>query len=263
MNRPIIELCHVSYRYDRVWALSAIDLTIQAGDYVGLIGPNGAGKTTLLKLILGLLTPTQGEVRVFDQPALRLPRRERGRIGYVRQQAWDIDPGFPGTVYEVAQTALYTQTGLGSWPGAMPRSRLEHALRQVGLWDRRHMPIRELSIGQQQRLYLARALACEPQLLLLDEPASAVDAQTQSQFYELIAQLNQNQGISIVLISHDLESVVEQVKTLVCINRVLLYCGPVDEGLHQLASDSRATGVMRLKHEHHWSPAPPATKGAD
>lgn len=262
MNRPIIELRHVSYRYDRVWALTDVQLEIPAGEYVGLIGPNGAGKTTLLKLVLGLLTPTQGEVRVFDQPTLRLPRRDRGRIGYVRQQAWDIDPGFPGTVYEVAQTALYAETGLGSWPKAVQRSRLEHALRGVGLWDRRHMPIRELSIGQQQRLYLARALACEPQLLLLDEPASAVDAQTQSQFYELIAQLNQNQGITIVLISHDLESVVEQVKTLICINRALLYHGPVNEGLHQLASDSRAAGVMHLRHEHHWSSVPPATRGA-
>ncbi len=229
MSEPLVLLDSVSFRYESQWALSGVSFKIEAGEYVGLIGPNGGGKTTTLKLILGLLKPTEGEVRVFGRPAARLSRRERGQIGFVRQRAWDMDPSFPGTVHEVAQTALYAQAGLAKPLRLEDHARVNKALEQAGLWERRHALVRELSIGQQQRLYLARALACQPKLLLLDEPTSAVDSEAQRQFYDLIATLHQEQKLTVILVSHDLNSVAEQVESLAIIRHTLIYRGPVEE----------------------------------
>lgn len=238
MTQPVVEFQNVSFRYDGPRVLSEIDFSIPAGAYSGLIGPNGGGKTTTLKLALGLLKPTEGEVRVFGKPASRLNRLERSRIGYVRQRAWDMDGSFPGTVHEVAQTALYARVGIGRWLNKEHRNRIAAALAEVGLWDKRKALVRELSGGQQQRLYLARALACDPQLLLLDEPTSAVDAKAQAQFYQLIKKLQQEHHMAIVLVSHDLTTVADEVQHLVCINRTLEYEGPTEEGRHFLQANS-------------------------
>ncbi|MBI3962236.1 MAG: ATP-binding cassette domain-containing protein, partial [Deinococcus sp.] len=209
--------------------------------------------TTLLKLILGLLVPTQGEVRLFGKLAHQLNRQERSQIGYVRQRAWDIDPSFPGTVYEAAQTALYAQAGLGRWLDRAQRAQVDQALEQVGLWPLRHALVRELSVGQQQRLYLARALSCQPQLLLLDEPTSAVDIDAQRQFYDLITHLNRQHGVTVILVSHDLDSIAAQAQTLLCLNHDLLYYGPVEAGLSREASELGFRGTQPLLHRHPWS----------
>jgi len=235
MSQPVVELREVSFRYETRWAISNINLEITQGEYVGLIGPNGGGKTTTLKLILGLLKATEGEVRVFDRPALRLSRRERSQIGFVRQRAWEMDPSFPGTLLEVAGTALFAQVGFGRRLSSEQKARIQETLEQVELWEKRNELVRELSAGQQQRLYLARALACQPKLLLLDEPTSAVDAKTQSEFFKLIADLHKERDLTIILVSHDLGAVAEQVESLAVINQNLVYRGPVADADELLA----------------------------
>jgi len=243
MGRQIVEFRNVSFRYNGSEVLSGIHFTVPTASYTGLIGPNGGGKTTTLKLALGLLQPTEGEVRVFGKPASRLSRLERSRIGYVRQRAGEMDGGFPGTIDEVAQTALYARVGIGRWLTKAHRRRVARALEEVGLWRIRKSLVRELSGGQQQRLYLARALACDPQLLLLDEPTSAVDAKAQEQFYKLVRQLHRDHGMAIVLVSHDLITVSDQVDQLVCVNRTLQYQGPVAQGRHLLQAGSTLMGA--------------------
>jgi zinc transport system ATP-binding protein len=235
MTSPVVELQEVSHRFDARWAISDIDLEISEGEYVGLVGPNGGGKTTTLKLILGLLKQTKGEVRVFGKPALRLSRSEKSHIGFVRQKAWDMDPSFPGTVMEVAGTALYPKIGYGRRLKREQKRLIGESLEQVGISHLQNNFVRSLSTGQQQRLYLARALSCEPKLLLLDEPTSAVDAKTQSEFFELISNLRKERVITIVLVSHDLEAVAAQVESLAIINQDLVFRGSVEEGEHYLA----------------------------
>lgn len=234
MTSPVVEMKEVSHRFDARWAISDINILIEEGEYVGLVGPNGGGKTTSLKLILGLLKQTQGEVRVFGKPALRLSRIEKSQIGFVRQKAWDMDPSFPGTVMEVAGTALYPKIGFGRRLSAQQRKFIGESLELVGIGHLQNSLVRELSTGQQQRLYLARALSCEPRLLLLDEPTSAVDAKTQSEFFQLISNLRKEKEITIVLVSHDLETVAREVESLAIINQKLIFRGSVQEGQHHL-----------------------------
>ena len=242
MQSPVVELSNISHRFDARWAISDINIEILRGEYVGLVGPNGGGKTTSLKLILGLLKQTEGEVRVFGKPALRLSRSEKSQIGFVRQKAWDMDPSFPGTVMEVAGTALYPKIGFGRRLSGSQRDLIGKSLEQVGIGHLSHSLVRELSTGQQQRLYLARALACEPKLLLLDEPTSAVDAKTQKEFFKLIADLRDEREITIILVSHDLETVAREVESLAIINQELIFRGSVEEGQHYLANQFSISG---------------------
>ncbi len=197
--------------------LKDIDLEIMPGDFLALIGPNGGGKTTLLKVILGLIRPMSGTVRVFG----RSPGDETGRIGYVPQMI----PGatFPVTVMEVA---LMGRLGLrGMWRRYTPADRLAaiHNLHLLGVADLAAEPMDNLSGGQRQRVLIARALAGEPDLLLLDEPAASVDQKTQESFFNLLALLNKK--LTIVLVTHDVGAVSSYVRTIACINRVLVSHG--------------------------------------
>lgn len=210
--RPIVELRDVYFRYDgsREWTLEEVTLELEAGKAVGLVGPNGGGKTTLLKLIAGLLRPQRGEVLLFGREAWRLGRRGRGRLGYVPQRPWPLDPAFPGTAWEVLRASL----------GGVPPERLEAALRAVGLWEQRHRPLRELSVGQQQRLALARALARTPDLLLLDEPTSALDPAAREDFFRVLGELRRvRPDLAVVLVSHDLERGIEWVDRWLRVHR--------------------------------------------
>jgi zinc transport system ATP-binding protein len=180
------------------------------------MGPNGGGKTTLLKLILGLFHPQRGEVRVFGTA----PQKARGLVGYVPQHSrFDFD--FPVSVEEVVLMGRYRHSGLFRKYDSLDREMTRETLRTVGMWELRHRQIGRLSRGQQQRVLLARALASEPRLLILDEPTSSVDARMQTGFYELLGQLKHK--MAIVLVSHDVGAVSVYVDKIACLNRRLFY----------------------------------------
>ncbi|RJQ76816.1 MAG: ABC transporter ATP-binding protein [Desulfobacteraceae bacterium] len=216
MTDPIIESRRVWFAYNGDTVLEEINLQIARGDFVAVIGPNGGGKTTLLKVLLGLLEPSQGTVRVCGRP----PREVSHRIGYVPQSS-TIDLTFPITVLDVVLMG-----GLmpgAKWPRASraQRSLALKVLSQTGVADLAARRFGDISGGQRQRVFIARALASEPQILFLDEPTAGIDAQGQIELYCLLEQLNAE--MTIVMVSHDLLALSTHVKSVACVNRQLYY----------------------------------------
>jgi len=216
-NRPeVITVRRLWAGYDRDQVLEDIDLTVYEGDFVGLIGPNGGGKTTLLKVLLGLLPPTRGEVRILGQSV----REGRRMIGYVPQLV-EFDREFPISVWDVARMGRLGSRRLLRRYTAEDDAVVADALRQVELYDLRDRRIGELSGGQRQRAYIARALVAQPRILLLDEPTSSVDPQVSTGIFEVLRRINEH--VTILLISHDISAISSYVKTVGCLNRRLFY----------------------------------------
>jgi ABC-type Mn2+/Zn2+ transport system ATPase subunit len=224
MSQPqtIIELDHVTVTFQDLLALDDVSLSVTAGNFLAIIGPNGAGKTTLLQVILGLVRPAGGSVKIFGRSPADLAG-ERSRIGYV-PQIMSVDLNFPVSVGEVVLMGRYGRIGLFRRPNATDRAAALRAMKRVGISDLADRPIRRLSGGQRQRAFLARALANEPDLLLLDEPTTGVDAASSESLYELLRVLHAD-GITMLVVSHDVGVVASYVEGVVCINRRLVAHG--------------------------------------
>ncbi|MGI5819472.1 MAG: metal ABC transporter ATP-binding protein [Armatimonadota bacterium] len=212
MTTPAVQITGVNFSYDVEPVLLGVNVTVPHLDLAAIVGPNGGGKTTLLKLMLGLLEPDCGEVRVFGEP----PREVTRRLGYV-PQGFSYDRRLPITALDVAMMGrLGAERAFGPWAGDA-RARARTALETVGvaeLADRRFV---DASAGQQQRVLIARALTTDPEMLMLDEPTSSLDVGAEREIYELLQQLNEQ--ITIVLVTHDLGFVSNVVKSVLCVNR--------------------------------------------
>ena len=200
--------------------LESINLELFAGDFLGIIGPNGGGKSTLLKAILGLINPDRGKIDVFGLP----PAKARSRIGYVPQKTV-FDRSFPVKAQEVVLMGRYSRVGLLHRYGKEDRHFAMEALKAVGMEDRAEREIGELSGGEQQRVFVARSLVSDPDLLLLDEPTAGIDSAQQTEFYELLSHLNCHLGKAIIMVSHDLTAVSTYVSKIACLNQRLYYHG--------------------------------------
>lgn len=220
-HTPIVELQNLHFSYGEHETLSHIDLVVQRGDYLGIIGPNGAGKTTLLKLILGLLRPTSGTVFLFGKEQSTFTERER--LGYVPQKTSLFDANFPATVLEVVLMGRYAKRRLFHMATKEDRDNAKLALERVGMWEHRNRLIGNLSGGQQQRVFIARALATGPEVILLDEPTVGIDHRSQEDFYSLLRELHQKEGLTIILISHDVGVIAQEVSRLAYIDNTLSY----------------------------------------
>lgn len=210
-----VEIRGVDVRFGGTAALESIDLTVAEGDFLGIIGPNAGGKTTLLKVMLGLIEPDRGEVRIFGRP----PREARGVIGYVPQYA-RFDADFP---ISVAETVAMGRLGPGTRPSTSARDSevVRQALETVELSDVAGVRVGRLSGGQLQRALIARALTSEPKILLLDEPTASLDTQIGRSVYDLLDRLSDE--IPIVLVSHDVGVISRTVRTIACLNVRLHY----------------------------------------
>lgn len=215
----LVEVKNLYAGYNDETVLKDIHLTLEKNDFLGLIGPNGGGKTTLLKVILGLLEPKQGMVRVMGKS----PKKGRSNIGYVPQFAV-FDTDFPISVHDVVRMGRLNKGRLFRPYNSEDDAIVEERLDWVDLLELKDRPLRELSGGQRQRVYIARALATDPELLLLDEPTISVDFESRTHIYELLNKINQH-GVTILLVSHDLNVISSYVKTIGCLNRTLHYHG--------------------------------------
>jgi zinc transport system ATP-binding protein len=210
-----VSLHDVSFAYDVQPVLQDVNLEVRAGEFMAVLGPNGGGKTTLLKLILGLLTPDKGVVRVFGQE----PSQARGRVGYVPQHAV-IQPDFPITVREVVLLGQRTGPRPGFLYGRKARDLANQALERVDMLHLAERRMDQLSGGQRQRALVARALVGSPQLLVFDEPTANIDPQGKLCLYELLDSLRKD--ITIILVSHDLIVASVQVTAVAAVNRRLV-----------------------------------------
>lgn len=213
---PAIDIRDVRFSYNGRPVLKEVTLTLDRGEFTALIGPNGGGKTTLLKLMLGLLKPDAGDIRILGEK----PRAAAGRIGYVPQET-GANKSFPISVMDVVLMGGMKPGDGRRWYSRSDRAAAERALDQVDMGDFRRCRIGELSGGQRQRVFMARALISEPEVLLLDEPTSSVDAVHQTQFYDLLKKLNDT--MTILLVNHDLMVISTYVKSVACVNRYIHY----------------------------------------
>ncbi|HNT72493.1 MAG: ABC transporter ATP-binding protein [Methanothrix sp.] len=237
-------------RLDGRTVLEEVFLEVEEGDFLGLIGPNGGGKTTLLKAILGLIKPSRGRVLVFGMK----PEAARTRVGYLPQKSL-FDQKFPVSSVEVVMMGRYGRKGLFGRYCAEDKDAALAALAAVGMEEQADREIGALSGGQQQRIFVARALVSEPDLLLLDEPATGIDSSRQREFYELLRDLNED--MTIIMVSHDISAVSTYVKKIACVNRKLYYHGSKElfaeeiEEAYQCPVEMIAHGIPhRVLREH-------------
>ena len=245
----LIVLRDVSFRYDGTPVLVDIDLTIREGDFLAIIGPNGSGKTTLVKVILGLLEPSSGSVEAFGKPLGEFS--DWRKIGYVPQKATHIDPFFPASVEEVVGMALLSNRKPRARSRREGRGEIIRALDEVGMADYGKWAIGRLSGGQQQRVFIARALVTSPKILFLDEPTTGVDAETQASFYDMLDRLNSREGLTIVLVTHDIGIVNKHVTSVACLNQRLAYHGSHEDFCRSgVFRDMVSRGDHLISHEH-------------
>lgn len=241
-DAPAILITDLWFSYDGHPVLKDVNLSIPQGDFVSIVGPNGGGKTTLLKLILGLLRPSRGEVQVFGLN----PEKARPRIGYMPQHL-QLDPQFPATVMDVALMGRLSNGRAFGPYSKKDKEAVVTALEQVGLRDMRKKWFASISGGERQRLFIARALASEPDLLLLDEPTANLDAAMEGGLYELLQSLNKT--LTVVMVSHDLGFVSSVVKSVICV-KCQVASHPTSELTAEIIDAMYGSPMRIVRHDH-------------
>ena len=234
----VIEAEGVCFAYGSDPVLDQVSLRVGAGEFVALVGPNGSGKSTLVRILVGLLRADLGAVHVFGEDPRRLT--SRARLGYVPQRP-QIAGALPATVAEIVAAGRLARRGWWRRPRREDREAVDAAIETVALTELRDRPIGELSGGQQQRVLIAKALSAEPELLLLDEPVAGVDAESQRLFRDALVHVVRERGGAVVLVSHELGAVADDLDRVVVLKRKVLFDGP--------PGDLAATGVSLGIHQ--------------
>lgn len=251
MKKPIIKLENIHFSYENRPALIDVNLTIEEGMFLGLVGPNGGGKTTLIKIILGLLQPQKGNVFLLDKPIDSF--KDWNRIGYVSQKANTFNRGFPATVFEVVAMGLTAKLGYFKLFNKNHKERVLEAIRQVDMERYAYENIGNLSGGQQQRIFIARALVSDPKLLILDEPTVGIDFQNVERFYDLLHRLNEEENITLLLVTHDTGALTKHATEIACLNQTLHFHGEACDytGLtEEQLSEIYGHPVQLIVHDH-------------
>lgn len=217
MTKPIIEANNIYFGYEGRNILEDASLQIYAGDFMAIVGPNGSGKSTLMKICTGLIKPRQGNVILFGKEISRF--KEWGKIGYIPQRATSFNQGFPATVEEVVKSNLYSRIGLMGKVTKQHMEKVHEVLELVGMLDYKDRLVGRLSGGQQQRVFIAKALVSSPEILFMDEPTTGIDANSEKDFYALMADLNKDKNITIVMVTHDVGAVSKNVSRTICLSR--------------------------------------------
>ena len=244
----IAEIDRLSYAYSGNLVLDNISFTIDEGDILGIIGPNGAGKTTLFSCMLGLLDDYTGTIKILGEDIKKKNDKVFKSIGYIPQKK-TIEQNFPATVEEIVSLGITTI-------GKTSKEKIALALETVGLLAQKDSRVGELSGGQQQRVLIAKAMVNNPKLLILDEPVTGIDLEMQNRFYSLLKKLNQENKITIIWASHDLDAVNRFATSVACINRSMFFHGKAYEffenpDLLKAYSESSMQAHMHLHNHTH------------
>ncbi len=223
----VLEIKNLSFAYGTSEILSGVSFQVDKGNYIALAGPNGAGKTTLIKTILGLIGKPHGAVKIFGNDFENFT--DWKKIGYLPQRVNAFNPLFPATVKEVVGLGLLSKKSYPKKFTKKDEEKIKEMLSLMAISNLQDTPVAELSGGQQQRVFLARALASDPELLILDEPSTALDPQTRQHFFELVEKLNKEKGVTIILITHDTSQVGNYANKLLYLDRKVIFYGPFGE----------------------------------
>jgi zinc transport system ATP-binding protein len=221
--KSVIEAKKISVYYGQTEVLKDVSFAVEQGDFVGLAGPNGAGKTTLIKAILGLLPISEGDIELFGVNKDKFNNWDR--IGYLPQKSSSINALFPATVREVVTLGLLSQKKFPKRISSSDKAKIDNILAELGITKLEKRLLSELSGGQQQKVLLARALVSGPEVLIFDEPSTALDPESRESFFRLIQKLNMKNGIAIILITHDTSYIGKYANKLLYLDKNLVYYG--------------------------------------
>jgi zinc transport system ATP-binding protein len=222
----ILSVEGLSFRYNSVEILSDISFSVNSGDYIGLVGPNGSGKTTLIKVALGLFKPDKGTVSLFGVNPLNF--KDRHRIGYLPQRTL-FNPYFPATVKEIVSLGLFSKKKAMVKTDKSEDTMIDETIRLMDVLDIKDTLIGELSGGQQQRVLVARAIVNEPDLLILDEPTTALDPETREIFFDTLQKLNKSKNTTIILVTHDMGSIGKYASKLLYLDKSIIFYGSFED----------------------------------
>lgn len=247
MSEPIIEISNVDFAYGQRLVLKHISLTVDRGTTVGVIGPNGGGKTTLVNLLLGLLTPTRGNIRICGMSPNAAVRR--GDVVGCLAQTPRTPRGFPINVRQLVRLGLVGKAGLLGKDTGDDLRHVDWLLQKVGIEELADVPIGSLSGGELQRAHIARALAATPHVLFLDEPTTGIDRAGQDQFIQFLADLKRSLALTVILVSHDLRTVAAVCDRLACLNVTLHYHDVPGNMPQELAREMFGVDLPELRME--------------
>ncbi|MBF0506170.1 MAG: metal ABC transporter ATP-binding protein [Nitrospirae bacterium] len=223
----ILSVRDLSISYNSIEALSSLFFDIERGDYVGLVGPNGSGKSTLVKSILGLVRPLKGTITLFGHPIDEF--RHWNRVGYLPQKMHAFNPHFPSTVREIVTMGLISRKKFPRRIAKSDEAAITQMLELLNITDIAGKLIGELSGGQLQRVFIARALINEPELIILDEPTTALDPETRENFFSLMRDLNRERDTTIILVTHDVGTIGAYASKLLYLDKKVIFYGSFDE----------------------------------
>lgn len=235
----IIEVKNLCFNYPDKNILDNISFNLEKGDFLCIVGTNGTGKSTLLKLILNILKPNKGEIKILDTPSTKFDKFDK--ISYVSQKATGFNSAFPATVEEIVALGLYSKRGFLKLPNGEDKKKVKKALERVGMQDYAKRLIGQLSGGQQQRVFIAKALVNDPEIIFLDEPTVGIDITAVDSICCLLGELNQS-GITIVMVTHDISSI------LYHSNKVLHLS---EDGKARIVPSKEFNSETIFKHVHH------------
>lgn len=226
---PIFDVENLNFSVRDQQILSQISLQIFNGDYIAIIGPNGGGKTTLVRMLLGLNEPSNGTIKLFGKKLSEF--KEWSKIGYVPQRASLVDANFPATVLDIVNMGRTAKHSLFSRMNKEDKQAVDDAIKKMDIENLKDKMVGTLSGGQRQRVMIARALASKPEILILDEPNTGVDAVSQKRFYALLGELNREENMTILFITHDIGVIADDIGRLFTINQKATICNNPKEAL--------------------------------
>jgi zinc transport system ATP-binding protein len=226
MSITVLSSERLHFQYNSAEILTDISFQIQSGDYVGIVGPNGSGKTTLIKLALGFFKPAQGKILLFGRSPADF--RDWQKIGYLPQKPSYFNPHFPATVREVVALGLLSKKEFPKRIGKKDDDIIDNALSLMDITNIKKKLIGELSGGQQQRVLIAKAMVSGPELLILDEPTTALDPEGREKFFSTLKELNERKNLTIIMVTHDMGTIGKYASRLMYIDKKVIFFGGFD-----------------------------------